>query len=66
MALAHLLAHEPVPVAAAAAVGERLAVARRLVERPPLQVAPAVPAVGRQRASRRVHCVEKIRVTGVR
>ena len=58
VALAHLLAHEPVPVAAAAAVGERFAVARRPVERPPLEVAPAPPAVGRQRASRRGHCVE--------
>ena len=55
----HFLAHESVPVAAAAAVGEGLAVAGGLVEGPPLEVAAAPPAVRRQRARGRVHCNEE-------
>ena len=53
---AHLLAHEAVGVAAAAAVGEFLAVAGGLVEGPPLEVAAAPAARGGQGARGRVHC----------
>ena len=51
----HLLAHESVAVAAAAAVGEALAVTGGLVEGPPLEVAAAPAAVGGQRARGSVH-----------